>query len=430
VKGPARKLPRVVSLNYAIRTAAFAFCFLVMGLLFWERQMSVAAWGMLALQYLVYPHLVWLRARLSRDPRRAELQNLDLDSVLIGAWVAMAGFPTWITYGGLFAVALNSGVLRGWPGVARAVAGFCAGGLLWIVPMGFTHFPQTSDLVSMLCFFGSLGYSCSVGVVVFGQNARLRAARDELREGERRYRLITEHAGDLVAMVDRDARWLYTSPSYRRIFREEDLTAGRDAFRNLHEEDQLRVRSAVQAVMRSGETCRLRMRLHTVAGDVRRFEAMVHAVPEEGEGASAFSGAVIAARDVTELSDRDEQLEVAGHAFEQMAEGMMITNAAGRILTVNQSFARITGYASDEVLGRQESEFRTAMQQQSYYDELYAEVLRSGHWGGTTWCKRRDGTVYREWRSVSAVKDDDGRVTHYVSLFHDTDSHGADRKTA
>ncbi len=83
MKGPARKLPRVVSLNYAIRTGAFAYCFLVMGLLFWERQMSVAAWGMLALQFLVYPHLVWLRARLSRDPRRAELQNLNLDSVLI-----------------------------------------------------------------------------------------------------------------------------------------------------------------------------------------------------------------------------------------------------------------------------------------------------------------------------------------------------------
>ena len=113
MKGPARKLPRVVSLNYAIRTAAFAYCFLVMGLLFWERQMSVAAWGMLALQFLAYPHLAWLRARHARDPRRAELQNLNLDSVLIGAWVAMAGFPTWIAYGGVFSVALNSAVMRG-----------------------------------------------------------------------------------------------------------------------------------------------------------------------------------------------------------------------------------------------------------------------------------------------------------------------------
>ena len=102
----------------------------------------------------------------------------------------------------------------------------------------------------------------------------------------------------------------------------------------------------------------------------------------------------------------------------------MITNAAGRILTVNQSYSRITGYSPEEVLGRQESEFRAAMQPQTFYDEIYAEVLRSGRWDGTTWCRRRDGTVYREWRSVSVVRDTDERITHYVTLFRELDGHG------
>ncbi len=43
--------------------------------------------------------------------------------------------------------------------------------------------------------------------------------------------------------------------------------------------------------------------------------------------------------------------------------------------------------------------------------------MRAGHWRGSTWCQRRDGTGYREWRSVSAVRDADSRVTHYVVLF-------------
>jgi len=67
--------------------------------------------------------------------------------------------------------------------------------------------------VTALCFFGSLAYSAGVGLVVQNQNQRLRSAREDLREGEQRYRLITEHAADMVAMVDRDARWRYTSPS-------------------------------------------------------------------------------------------------------------------------------------------------------------------------------------------------------------------------
>ena len=260
---------------------------------------------------------------------------------------------------------------------------------------------------------------------------RRAAALAALRDSERRHRLVAEHAGDLVAMVDREGRWLYASPSYARIFRDEDIANGADAFRNLHEEDQFRVRGALQVVVRSGEPCRLRMRLHTSTGDVRRFETMVHPVREEDDdnrGAeSRITGAVMASRDVTELRDREERLEVAAHAFERMAEGMVITSSAGRILTVNHSYSRITGYTSEEVLGRQESEFRTAMQPQLFYDDIYAEVLRTGHWDGTTWCRRRDGTVYREWRSMSAVRDPDGRVTHYVALFRELDSHGADR---
>ena len=151
---------------------------------------------------------------------------------------------------------------------------------------------------------------------------------------------------------------------------------------------------------------------------------MVHPVREEDD---EIRGAVMASRDLTELREREEQLEVAAHAFERMAEGMVITNAAGRILTVNHSYSRITGYTPEEVLGRQESELRTAMQPQAFHDDIYAEVLRSGHWDGTTWCRRPDGKVYREWRSMSAVRDPEGRVTHCVAVFRELDSHGADR---
>jgi PAS domain S-box-containing protein len=281
-----------------------------------------------------------------------------------------------------------------------------------------------------MCFLGSLAYSAGVGYIVFRQTERLAATRAEARESENRYRLIAEHAGDLVAMVGCDGRWLYASPSYGLLLGEAQLETGRDAFASVHEEDQFRVRGAVQVVVRSGESTRLRMRLHVKTGEARRFEVTVHPVraEEDAEGGEGkIIGAVLASRDITDLSDREEQLEVAAHAFERMAEGMVITNAAGRILTVNFSYTRITGYAQDEVLGHHESEFRGAMQPQSYYDDVYAQVLRTGYWDGTTWCRRRDGTLYREWRSVSSVRDRDERITHYVALFRELNGHGVGR---
>jgi PAS domain S-box-containing protein len=412
---------RHVRTIYAVRVAAFLWCLMAIGLHLWERDLGPVYWVAAVLHFLIYPHLVYRRAARAARQWPTEMQHVYADALLLGVWVAVLDFPLWIAYPLMFAPALNAIVNRGLPGFAWSMVASCTGLLAGVALHGFHYWPATSPVVTMLCVLGSLAYSAGVGLLVYQQTDRLAAARRTLLESERRYRLIAEHAGDLVAMVDRTGRWLYASPSYARIFRDEDITLGADAFRNLHEEDQFRVRGAVQVVVRSGEPCRLRMRLHTSSGGVRRFESTVHPVKDEN---GDIGGAVIASRDVTELRDREEQLEVAAHAFERMAEAMVITNGSGRILTVNLSYTRITGYAAEEVLGRQESEFRTAMQPQSFYDDIYAEVLRTGHWNGTTWCRRRDGTVYREWRSMSAVRDPDGRVTHFVALFRELDSHG------
>lgn len=262
----------------------------------------------------------------------------------------------------------------------------------------------------------ALGAAAAAGVLLYG---RLR-----------RYRLVAESAGDLVAMVDRDGRWLYASAPYERMLGRGEVAPGRDAFACVEQEDQFRVRGAVQVVVRSGESCRLRLRLHTRKGALRRFEMFVHPVFDGAAtgggkgGAEDIRGAVLVSRDITGLRDREEHLEVAMQAIERMSEGMMISSAGGRIVSINPSFTRITGYTPAEVLGRQESEFRSAMQPQSFYDDLYAEVLRSGYWTGICWSQRRDGTAYREWRSVSAVRDPEGRVAHFLALIRELDEHG------
>ncbi len=420
----ARDLARQVRTITAVRLISFGWCFMVFGLHAWERGFGIAVWIAAAAHFLVYPHLIGLRSARARNPARAELQHLFADALLLGIWIAVLEFPTWIAFPLVFAPALNAITSRGLIGLGLSLSLTCAGVLLGVALHGLHYEPATSPLVTWLCFVGSIAYSAGVAYIVYRQAARMAEARNAIRESERRYRLIAENAGDLVAMVDRDGRWLYASPSYARLFRPEDLAIGADAFRNLHEEDQFRVRGAVQVVVRSGEPCRLRMRVHANhanGGEVRRLEATVH--PVRGE-AGQITGAVLASRDVTELRDREEQLEVAAHAFERMAEGMVITNAAGRILTVNQSYSRITGYAPEEVLGRHESEFRSAMQPQSFYDGMYADVLRSGRWEGSTWCRRRDGNLYREWRSVSAVRDAEERITHFVALFRELGGHG------
>ena len=67
---------RLARTNYTVRTVSFAYCFLVIGLVLLERKMGMLAWGLLALQFLIYPQLAFLHAMAAKDARRAELRNL------------------------------------------------------------------------------------------------------------------------------------------------------------------------------------------------------------------------------------------------------------------------------------------------------------------------------------------------------------------
>jgi len=139
-----------------------------------------------------------------------------------------------------------------------------------------------------------------------------------------------------------------------------------------------------------------------------------------GEGERAR--VLLVSNDVTALRESEERLLLAAHALEGMTEAIMITAADGTVVTVNRAFTEITGYTRDDVLGQSEQAFRTALQPAAFYDELYLIVQREGHWSGTTWSRRKNGSVYREWRSVRAVRDPSGMVTHYVHVFYEVNA--------
>jgi PAS domain S-box-containing protein len=399
--------------NYPIRAAAFLYCFVVVGVLFWERGAGLVAWALLLLQFIAYPHAVYWRARLSARPTHAELRNLFLDSVLLGAWSAALGFPIWISYAFITATALNAMVNRGPQGLAWSIAFSTGGALLWALVLGFEYRPATSELVTFLSAAGVLFYTGAVGYVVHNQNRRLAAARDALRRSEDRYRLIAENAGDLIAMIDHEGKWLYTSPSYERVMAAADLAPGADAFRNVHAADADAVRKAVMHASLSSKPREIGMRLVDKEGRVRQYRTWVHGIAGEGTAPRLL----LVSQDVTDLRESEERLLLAAQALEEVTEAIVITSAAGTIVNVNRAFSELTGFARDEVVGQPEKAIRNALQPDAFYDEVFAAAVRDGHWSGMTWARRTNGSVYREWRSVHAVRDPYGVVTHYVMVF-------------
>ena len=157
-------------------------------------------------------------------------------------------------------------------------------------------------------------------------------------------------------------------------------------------------------------------------GRIRQYKVRLQPVGER---------VVVVSRDVTDLRESEERLLLAAQALEGMTDAIMITSADGTIVTVNRAFCEITGHRRDEVLGLSEKAVRSGLQPPEFYDDVYAAVHRDGYWSGTAWKRRKNGAVYREWRSVRAVRQNgekrEGRVTHYVHVFYEVGAPGAAR---
>lgn len=173
----------IVGTYHRMRTGSFAYAFLFCALYLQGGAYPVWAWGLLVLQFLVYPHLVYWRALKARDPRKAELNNLLLDNALLGAWCTALGFPLWISFTLLISAAINSVINSGHKALLRSIAAFLLGTTLGLAVFGW-HDAEQNPWVDLMCAIGLTGYLMGIGQIAYRRNLALSAARKKLKASE------------------------------------------------------------------------------------------------------------------------------------------------------------------------------------------------------------------------------------------------------
>jgi diguanylate cyclase (GGDEF)-like protein len=174
----------IVRMNYRNRSVFFAFLFVALGAHMMGKNYSGIVWLFLALQFLVYPHALYWRAKYARDAGHTELNHMLLDTLVFGVWAAVLEFPLWITFMLVMGATLNLAVFHGPKGIAMALVAMATGATAVIAATGFHASPLTSGPVTALSIACVFLYLMVVASGAYTRTLKLRETRLRLQASE------------------------------------------------------------------------------------------------------------------------------------------------------------------------------------------------------------------------------------------------------
>ncbi|SER64312.1 MFS transporter, NNP family, nitrate/nitrite transporter [Gracilibacillus ureilyticus] len=112
-----------------------------------------------------------------------------------------------------------------------------------------------------------------------------------------------------------------------------------------------------------------------------------------------------------------DKLNLSNYIVNNAGQGILVTDENRRITKTNKAFQHITGYSEDEVIGHTPFVLSSGVQDEAFYEEMWKQLRANGIWQGEIINKRKDGELYKQWLSISALKDAGNNITNYVGIF-------------
>ncbi len=122
---------------------------------------------------------------------------------------------------------------------------------------------------------------------------------------------------------------------------------------------------------------------------------------------------------VLKRQQKEARLNLLSTVINSASEGVVVTDSNNHIIEVNPAFERIYGFSEQEVLGQNPRILSSGVQDEHFYQELWHAINTQGKWRGEITNKRRNGDYITQWMSITAIKDEQGEIQHYLSIFGD-----------
>lgn len=288
---------------------------------------------------------------------------------------------------------------------------------------------QGIDWTRVYVLLGLLTLAVAIALYILRNNRQLQAAlaashdaRKALQVSEERHRLLADNATDVIWTMDLNGRNTYVSPSVQRL---RGYTVTEAMQQTLHEAltpasaqiAQAGLTRALAAIQAKQPIPNFRAELEQPCkhGGTVWTEVSFSGIQNEAGEFVNFLGVT---RDISERKRAELDLHIAAIAFESQ-DGMIVTDAQRTMLRVNHAFTQISGYAADEVIGKTPRMLQSGRHDADFYAAMWATIQLEGVWHGEIWNRRKNGEIYPEQITITAVKGSTGPVTHYVAVLRD-----------
>lgn len=250
---------------------------------------------------------------------------------------------------------------------------------------------------------------------------QIRLFHKNLKESELRWKFAVDGRGDGLWDWNVKTNEVYFSPKWKSMlgFKEDEIEASLDEWKNrVHPEDLEKVYEDINEHM-NGIT-----KVYSNEHRVRCKDDSYKWIHDRG---------IIVQRDEsgnpirligthTDISKRKEnefKMQQALTVYENTTEGIVITNSKNKIIDVNPSFCKTTGYSIDEIMGKNPSILKSNTADDEFYENMWKEIDNNGFWQGEITNKRKNGEIYEEYLSINTIKNSDGSINSFIGIFSD-----------
>ncbi|WP_170285886.1 EAL domain-containing protein [Propionivibrio limicola] len=253
----------------------------------------------------------------------------------------------------------------------------------------------------------------------------LRAVMQLLRESEGRFRAAMSVMIEGFAILSPEGRFIFANRAAEEILGRaglglQGLSPAEIELERVNPDGTLCPAGnspAIRALREQREVRDALLGYRSEAGGSVRW-VQVNAAPlRVGDGAR--QGVVMTLVDITERRRDEEQLKLAFEAIRHSGEGILMTDAEQRIISVNPAFEILTGYAAAEIIGQTPPMITSQQHDESFFVAMQDVLRRTGHWQGEISSRRKGGEVFPVWLGVSVVREADGRPKYQVYIFSD-----------